>query len=65
MYVSCNYFGRICKFYCYNYDKGHNKNYHCCQISENNVLDESQYGESNGSNRFSIGRSMTKLCVKS
>ena len=34
------------------------------ESSENTVLDESQYGESNGGDRFSIGRSMTKLCVK-
>ena len=25
------------------------------ETSENNVLDESQYGESNGGDRFSIG----------
>ena len=34
------------------------------ESSENTVLDEIQYGESNGGNRFSIGRSMTKLCIK-
>ena len=34
------------------------------ESSENTVLDEIQYGESNGDDRFSIGRSMTKLCVK-
>ena len=31
------------------------------ESSENTVLDEIQYGESNGGDRFSIGRSMTKL----
>jgi hypothetical protein len=35
------------------------------ESSENTVLDEIQYGESGGGDRFSIGRSMTKLCVKS
>ena len=35
------------------------------ESSENTVLDEIQYGESNGGNRFSIGRSMTKLCITS
>ena len=34
------------------------------ESSDNTVLDEIQYGESNGGNRFSIGRSMTKLCIK-
>ena len=34
------------------------------ESSENTVLDEIQYSESNGGNRFSIGRSMTKLCIK-
>ena len=34
------------------------------ESSENTVLDASQYGESNGGDRFSIGRSMAKLCVK-
>ena len=34
------------------------------ESSENTVLDEIQYGESNGGNRFSIGRSMTKLYIK-
>ena len=34
------------------------------ESSENTVLGEIQYGESNGGNRFSIGRSMTKLCIK-
>ena len=34
------------------------------ESSKNTVLDEIQYGESNGGDRFSIGRIMTKLCVK-
>ena len=34
------------------------------ESSKNTVLDEIQYGKSNGGNRFSIGRSMTKLCIK-
>jgi hypothetical protein len=34
------------------------------ETSENGVLDEGQYGKSNGGGRFSIGRSMAKLCVK-
>ena len=34
------------------------------ESSENTVFDEIQYGESNDGNRFSIGRSMTKLCIK-
>ena len=34
------------------------------ESSENTVLNESQYGESNGGDCFSISRSMTKLCVK-
>ena len=37
-------------------DKGHNEKYHCCRKPPKiNVLDESQYGESNGGDRFSIG----------
>ena len=35
------------------------------ETSENDVFGGNQYGESNGDNRFSIGRFMTKLCVKS
>ena len=31
---------------------------------ETDGLDGGQYDESNGGNRFSIGQSMTKLCVK-
>ena len=34
------------------------------ESSENTVLDEIQYGESYGGDHFSIGRSMTKLCIK-
>jgi hypothetical protein len=34
------------------------------ESSENTALDETQYGESNGGNRPSTGRSMTKLCIK-
>ena len=44
--------------------RGHNENSLPSESSENIVLDEIQYGESNGGNRFSIGRSMTKLCIK-
>ena len=40
------------------------KNLLSSKTSDIDVLDESQYGESNGDNRFSIGRSMTKLSVK-
>ena len=40
------------------------KNSLSSEIPETDVLGESQYGESNGGNRFSIGRNMTKLCVK-
>ena len=35
------------------------KNSLSSETSETDGLDESQYGESNGGNRFSIGRSMT------
>ena len=34
------------------------------ELSENTVLDENEYNEFNGGNRFSIGRSITKLCIK-
>ena len=34
------------------------------ESSENTVLEEIQYGESYGGDHFSIGRSMTKLCIK-
>ena len=44
--------------------RGHNKNSLPSESFENTVLDVSQYGESNGGDRFSIGRSMAKLCVK-
>ena len=36
--------------------RGHNEKYHCCRKHPKvTVLDESQYGESNGGDRFSIG----------
>ena len=40
------------------------KNSLSSEASETDVFDESQYDESNGGNRFSIGRSMTKFYVK-